>query len=92
MKNLVYEDEDVLFEYEAMGEDLLLHCEIKQWSHSKFKNMIKVFASFMNQAESLGYKKVFTVTPNPNFAKLFGGRKTNSFEYEGKYYEVVLWD
>lgn len=94
MKFTIYEDDDVSFKAERVGTaTLLLHCKVSHWSPAKYKKMLKVFGQFLNESLGyLGYREVITVTPNPKFCKLFGGKTVNSFTYEGKYYEVVRWD
>ena len=40
----------------------------------------------------LGHRSVYTVTPNPRFADLFGGETIEVLYVHGKKYEVVKWD
>lgn len=35
---------------------------------------------------------MLTITPNPKFAKLFGGTSVGEIDHDGKKYEVVVWD
>lgn len=87
-----YEDPNCYLDYETSEKGLLLHCEAVNYSPSVFKQMLKVFARFLNECQENGLERVFTVSPNPKFVKLFGGETVNSFYYEGIYYEEIVWD
>lgn len=91
-KTLFYKDSDVCFEYEVEGKDLLLHCEVVRWSPSILKKSYTVFGDFLNTMRKAGFERACTITPNPKFAKVFGGKEVATYEHEGKEYEVVIWE
>ena len=91
-KQVFYKDADASFEYEEFGASVLLHCEVLRWTPSIVKKGYMVLGDFMNTMRKQGFKRLVTVTPNPKFAKLFGGKTENAFIYEGKEHEVVVWD
>lgn len=91
LRNLLYKDEDFTVEWEEMEDCLFLHCEVAYWKLSAFRRMYKVFAELKELAVQRGYSSLSTITPNPRFAKLFGGETVNSFIKEGIEYEVVVW-
>jgi hypothetical protein len=87
-----YKDENISLEFEPYEGDMLIHSEVKHFSPSIYKEALSVFGWFLNDCYSGGYKRVFTVTPNPRYARMFGGKTVNSLTYLGKEYEVVEWD
>lgn len=91
-KKLFYSDDDAVFEYEEDGTRLALHCEVFNWSPSVLRKSYRVLGDFMNKKRKEGFEKMLTITPNPKFAKLFGGTSIGTIEHDGKEYEVVVWD
>jgi len=92
VKKLFYSDADILFEYEEDGTILALHCEVINWSPSILKRSYRVLGDFMNQKRKEGFAKMATITPNPKFAKLFGGTSVGEVDHNEMKYEVVVWD
>lgn len=92
LRNLLYKDNDFIVEWEESEGALLLHCEVVYWKLSSLRRMYKVFAELQDIAKQKGYSLLSTITPNPRFAKLFGGETVDSFTREGVEYEVVIWD
>lgn len=91
MRNVYYQDADVLFATDDDEGILALHCEVQGWSASKYKKMIKIFAAFLDDAASKGHKQVLSFSPNPKFCELFGAKKFGEFEYYGKPIGVMVW-
>lgn len=91
-RKIYYRDEDFSLEYELSEGGLLLHCNVNRFTPSVVRNGVSVFAFMLDEAQAAGVEKVYTVTPNPKFAKMFGGTKVNEFSYFGKEYEVIEWD
>ena len=87
-----YEGPDALFQYEVFGQSLLLHCEVTEWKPSTIKKGYRILGDFMYQMRKQGYISLATVTPNPKFAKLFGGTSVQKIMYEDKEYEVIVWE
>lgn len=90
-KNLLYKDSNFIVEWEELEDCLFLHCNVFNWSLSTLRTMYAVFAELRHIALSRGFSSMSTITPNPKFAKLFGGETINSFVHEGKEYEVIVW-
>lgn len=89
---IVYSDSDFTLECVDKFGAKFLHCEVASWKLSSFKKGLRVFNSFIkNEAES-GTKFLITVTPNPKFAELLGGKFVESVEHEGKEYKVYIWE
>lgn len=91
-KETYYEDSDATFKYVAYGKELELHCEVFHWSPSVLKKAYRVLGDFMNHMRKQGFEKMFTITSNPDFAKLFGGTTVANIKKDNKEYEVVVWD
>lgn len=91
-KYTVHEDVNCLFQVELVDDWLLMHVEVKQWSVKIFKEMINIFADFENKMYKLGYSKLATVTPNPKFAKMFGGSTVKQFTVQGQQVEAIVWE
>lgn len=87
-----YEDGDFILRLQPLYDYILLHCEVNVWNSRVLRNMYTVFGNLINEAEVKGYKKLVTITPNPNFARLFGAITTSHFEHDGKHYEVMQWE
>jgi hypothetical protein len=87
-----YEGPDALFQYEVFGKNVFLHCTVAEWKPSTIKKGYRVLGDFMYQMQKQGYEHIFAITPNPKFAKLFGGTFVSDITYEDKQYEVVVWD
>lgn len=86
-----YEDENFFLKLQPEGGTLFMHCEVLNWKPSVLKKMYEVFNTLQNEAKENGYEKLATISPNPKFAKLFGG-KTVMKNYMGMNLEVILWD
>lgn len=87
-----YRDENISLDYELEEGAVLIHSLCKKFTLSVYKTSIDVFANFLNECHSAGLQKAYTVTPNPKFAKMFGGVSVNSFQFLNKEYEVIEWD
>lgn len=87
-----YQDEDGTLEYEMYDGACLLHSTITNWNLSVFKKCLRVMNTLLHTMKMIGVEQVMAVTPNSEFAKLFGGRALSTLEYENKKYEVILWD
>ena len=91
-RKIYYRDENFSLEFEKFEGDLLIHCDVTKFTPSAVKQGILVFGMMLNEARAGGFERVFTVTPNPKFAKMFGGVSVNTVNYLGKEYEVIEWD
>lgn len=91
-RKVYYKDDNFTLEYEIYNGDMLLHCQYDHWSPSALRRGYSVFADLMKNAYLKGYDRLMTVTPNPKFAKLFGGDTVEVIAYGGIEYEVIVWD
>lgn len=91
-KIVYYEDEDFCLEYQKSGDVVNLHCVVHNWNFSSLKRGYVVFGKMMNEFSQQGITSMITVTPNPKFAKLFGGTTVETIEQDNKKYEVIVWE
>lgn len=91
-KIVYYQDDDFILEVEQYEGQMLLHCNVSNWTPSSLRRGYRVFASLMHEAESLGFDRLLTVTPNPKFARLFGGSVISELDYNDIKHEVIIWD
>lgn len=91
-KQTYYEDENFVLSYEMDDSLVVVHCDVTDFKLSALKKGYEVFANFMNFVECHGINVIATITPNPKFAKLLGGRWVSTLIHEEKEYEVLVWD
>lgn len=87
-KIVFYSDSDFSFLLSEYENNTFLHCEVSSWSLTVLKNMYREFARFCEIAPP----EFYTVTPNPRFAKLFGGASLGFMTKDGITYEVIKWE
>lgn len=91
--NIVYyQDGDFTLRLVPTDQTLLMHCDVSVWNTKTLRNMYRVFASLLSEAKETPYVQLMTISPNPKFAKLFGGDTEQSFTQNGIEYEVIVWD
>lgn len=84
-----YKDECIDLRVEPFGDTLFMHIIISKWNKSVLRTCYKLFAKLQNEAKAQGFANLGTITPNPKFAKLFGGVTLQRFEHDGKTFEVI---
>ena len=82
------ENEKYLFEVEFCEGTPFLHLQVYKWSPSVLKELYSAVKSLKEILRRLGCTKMRTITPNPKFAKLFGGECVDYFMNA----EVIEWD
>lgn len=92
MRTPYYEDEEVKVAYEEFKDMVFLHCEVKVWRLSVLKKLYRLFASLGDFLVKKGYKEMATLTPNPRFAKLFGGTTRQYLEVNNEKVEYIVWE
>ncbi len=89
MRVVYFRDETFSLEYNEDSEGrLCVHCDVFEWKLSTLKKIYREWATFLN--ENVG-KIVYTVSPNPKFVRLFGGKTVSVLNKNGKEYEVMVW-
>jgi hypothetical protein len=77
-----------LVEVQEIGEEFHLHCQVYNWSKTTLRELYKELASVKQLAKSVGYNKMYSISPNPKFCRLFGGVSLGG----DSEYEVMIWD
>lgn len=92
LKEVFFENDDYTLETEPFNNMLVLHCTVRNWTASSLRHGYNKLGELMNKASDSGYDQLITITPNPKFAKLFGGEVIDKFSRNNEKYEVVRWD
>lgn len=90
-RNTYFSNEDFSVDFEIYKGDLLLHCDVKHFTPSVLRLGYSVFSNILMECEQANIPRAFTVTPNPKFARLFGGTSVNKFLLNEIEYEVIEW-
>lgn len=91
-KVVYYEDANFCFEYEQTPFFVVIHCTVSIWSKSVLRNAYSVFGRFVEECLRNGITRLVTFSPNPKFAKLFGGTSKQTMIHDGKEIEVLIWE
>lgn len=91
-KVVAYRAEEYLVEVQPFGDEVHLHINVFEWKPSVLKQLYLVFAELKAVLTEKGFSSMKTISPNPKFAKLFGGKTTEELFIDGVYYEVIVWD
>jgi hypothetical protein len=91
-KTIFYEDSCFKFEFEIAIDFVNIHCTVSKFSPKVLRRMYEVFSTFKNYVSAEGLGPIVTITKNPQFALLFGGRIEGSLIFNGEEYEVVVWE
>jgi hypothetical protein len=92
LKQTYYKDENFVLEVELVFPIAFLHCEVSYWSPSVLRKCYRVFAVIREDLQNNNYEQMVTISPNPKFAKLFGGDTIRSFMMNQQNYEVIQWE
>lgn len=90
MRTLAYKDDNIKLEFEVWEKVLVLHCDVTNWQPSVLRRSKEIFNNFKNEAKEAGYEGLVTFTPNPKFAKLFGGEYVQDLPNHENV-EVIRW-
>lgn len=92
MRETYYEDSSFLFQYRILEGVVFLHCTVFEWKLSTLKKQISILSEFLNVMKKKGFDAVYTITPNPRFARLLGGEYIGDYSEEDFEYEVFKWE
>lgn len=88
----LYIDTDFWAQGELCEGFLFLHCDVYKWDRATLRKIKKHLDEFISEVKNFNYDKdVFTYTENPRWVKLLGAEYHNSFEFEGRHFEVWKW-
>ena len=91
-KETIFEDDTCYVAVQVLEGVVNLHCEVYDWKPSVLKRLYSIFLEIKDYYAGEGFKYLSTVSPNPKFAKLFGGETINELVIDGKEYEVIVWE
>lgn len=86
------ETDSYFVELQIVADTAHLHVTVSKWTPSVLKQLYKVFAELKELLTNKGFSYMVTISPNPKFAKLFGGEVVEEKIIDGVYYEVIVWD
>lgn len=91
-KQVFYEDENFLVEYEFYQDTPVLHCQVYHWTPRTARKSFIIFLRLEDFFKEQGYDRMISVSPNPEFCLMYGAKRGESLVHEGKEYEVMQWD
>lgn len=91
-KHTYYKDKDFVVQVQFYEGQLILHCEVLNWVPSTLRRCYSVFKSLLEEVKQFEIDRMITITPNPKFAKLFGGTTISEIEHDNIKYEVIAWE
>lgn len=87
----VWSDDVVTFHLEDFQGRWFLHCEVHKWGRHKYKHIKKVFLSLTKEFKERDINELYAITPNPEFAAMFGFEGCVRFKHsDGKYWETMI--
>jgi len=70
-----------------------LHMEVSNWNKSVAKQVKKLFKDVKEGFRLEGFSHLYTITPNPKFAKLLDGwEDRGGLDVDGKPHQVIVWE
>ena len=89
---LVTEDYAFRAEVDEMFQ-VNLHVEAYNWNKTVLKEMREVFEEAKEGFHLEGFSKLYTISPNPKFCKLFAGYEhLGTVDFEGVEHHILSWD
>lgn len=89
---VVCDTEDFYITVEPVNDVAHIHILVYRWAPSVLKTLYIVFSEMKKSLRDKGYLFMATVSPNPKFAKLFGGEVIDEELINNVYHEVIVWD
>jgi len=80
---------DYHIEWEIIGNECHVHCTVEVWSKSVLRQMYVEFVKLKEHVKGMGYRHMYSNSPNPRFCRLFGAKSLGVIK-EG--YEVMVWE
>jgi hypothetical protein len=89
---LVTEDYAFRAEVDEMFQ-VNLHAEAYNWNKTVLKDMRKVFEDAKEGFRLEGFSKLYTISPNPKFCRLFAGHEDlGVISINGEEHSILSWD
>ena len=91
-KQLYFKNDDFNIEYQIYLDSIFIHAEVVNWNPRVAKKGYIVFTKMQKEFKNKGYNQFISISPNPEFCKMYGGTSIQKINYENKEYEVMVWD
>lgn len=89
MSRVVFVSTDnYLGEVEEIGDEFHMHLQVFNWNKAVAKQLYRELAKVKLLAKSLGHDKIYSVSPNPQFCKMYCGESLGSYNN----CEVMVWE
>ncbi len=91
-KEVFHKSEDYTFFYsihnDEYGSQFHVHADVNNFTPTVLKDMYIKFVMLFDFARSVGYDKMYSISPNPKFCELFGAVSLGSWANS----EVMVWE
>ena len=92
-KFLYYKDDDFQIEYQICDTKTIgIHSDVYNFSPRVARKGYLVFSRMEQDFRSQGIELIFTISPNPKFCEMFGGKSIRKIMYGNKECEVLIWE
>ena len=91
-KQLYFKNNDFKLEYQVYLDSVFIHTEVINWNPRSAREGYIVFAKMQKEFKNEGCSRFISISPNPEFCKMYGGYSLQKINYENKEYEVMVWD
>ena len=89
---VVCDTDDFYITVQPVNDVAHIHILVYRWAPSVLKALYVVFGEMRDALRDKGYVYMVTISPNPKFAKLFGGEVIEEKVVDNIYHEVIVWD
>lgn len=91
-KEIHIRTEDFHLYTKNQDEEVHVHCLVDNWSLSVLKELYQKVGALKNILMENNVEVVYSISPNPNFCKLFGGSSiATAVDRNGRILEVMVW-
>ena len=91
-ETVIYKDDDFKLSYSLFNDMAFLHCRVSNFSPSSLKKGIRELGKFLDSSKEKGINKVATLTENPKFVEMLGGKFYSTIEKDGIKAEMFVWE
>ena len=88
---VVCDTDDFYITVQPVNDVAHIHILVYRWAPSVLKTLYSVFNEMKVALKNKGYVYMATISPNPKFAKLFGGEVIEEKVIDDVYHEAIVW-
>ena len=92
LRKTYFKDNDFQIEYQEYDDKLCIHADVYNWSPRVAKKGYIIFTRMQKECKDKGFTKMISVSPNPEFCKMYGATSIQKITYKDKEYEVMVWE